>query len=403
MEMESDGRKRILIVDDESLNIDILTVWLETEYTITGALDGQQALDSAQSEPQPHLILLDVTMPEMDGYEVCSRLKSNPATANIPVIFITALDHEQDETLGFEVGAVDYIAKPIVPEIVHARIRIHLALEASLSEIKKYQRIIGTRNAELDRMSQQKIKYIDMIKARNAKLREISRQTHKLTGMAAHDLRNPIVSILGFADVLRAEQQLDTEDSQRYLSLISTACNNMLDLITATLDVAAVESGSLLLSLSIGSLADLVKERVQIFEPIATKKNIEIMNQLGAVEDSWFDRSRVAQILDNLIGNAIKFSPIGKKVFVTLEEVDDLLMVSIRDQGPGIAVEDRLKMTDHFQQLPNQPAVGVPRSNLGLAITKKIVDSHQGTIIVESEPGKGATFAFALPKEIIDS
>ena len=401
--MNSNDKKRILIVDDEELNIDILAVWLEANYTITGAVDGQQALELAQSEPKPNLILLDVTMPGMDGYEICGRLKSNPATIDIPVIFVTALDHEHDETLGFEMGAVDYIAKPIVPEIVQARIRVHLALEESLGELRRYQRIIGLRNAELDKMNLQKNKFIGIIKARNAKLRDMIQQKHKLTGMAAHDLRNPIVSILGFADVLRSEQQPDAEDSKRYLSLISTACNKMLDLITDTLDVSAVESGDLVLNLSIGSLADLVKERVQIFEPIATKKNIDILNQLSVVEDSWFDRSRVAQILDNLIGNAIKFSPMGKKVIVTLEEVDDLLMISIRDQGPGIAAEDQRKMSDHFQQLPDQPTAGVSSIDLGLAITKKIVDSHQGTIIVESEPGKGATFAFALPKEIIES
>jgi signal transduction histidine kinase len=401
--MNSNDKKRILIVDDEELNIEVLTVWLEANYSITGAVDGAQALELAQSDPKPNLILLDVTMPGMDGYEICGRLKANPATTDIPVIFVTALDHEHDETLGFEVGAVDYIAKPIVPEIVQARIRVHLALEESLGELRRYQRIIGLRNAELDKMSLQKNKFIGMIKARNAKLRDMIQQKHKLTGMAAHDLRNPIVSILGFADALRSEQQPDAEDSKRYLSLISTACNKMLDLITGTLDVSAVESGDLVLNLGVGSLADLIKERVEIFKPIATKKNIDILNQLSVIEDSRFDRNRVAQILDNLIGNALKFSPMGKKVFVTLEEVDDLLMISIRDQGPGIAAEEQRKMSDHFQQLPGQTTAGVPGTDLGLAITKKIVDSHQGTIIVDSEPGEGATFAFALPKEMIES
>lgn len=401
--MNSGVKKRILIVDDESLNIDILTLWLESDYTITGALSGQGALEAAHSDPPPNLILMDVTMPEMDGYEICSLLKADPDTADIPVIFVTALDQEQDETLGFEVGAVDYIAKPIVPEIVQARVRIHLAFDESLREIKKYQKIIGFRNAELDKMERQRDKFISMINVRNAKLREMNRQKNKLTGMAAHDLRIPIVSILRFADVLLSAQQLNTEDSKRYLGLISTACNKMLDLISDMLDVSAVETGDLDLNLDIGSLTELVNERVQIFEPIAAEKNIEIVKQFSLVEDSWFDRSRIAQILDNLIGNAIKFSPTGKKVFVTLEEVDDLLMISIRDQGPGIAAEDQLKMSDRLQQLPNKPMEGEPGTDLGLAIAKKIIDGHKGTLIVESKPGKGATFAFTLPKEIIQS
>ncbi|MDK1022686.1 MAG: hybrid sensor histidine kinase/response regulator [Gammaproteobacteria bacterium] len=378
--MHSDAKKRILIVDDERLNIDILTIFLEPDYTIIGALNGRQALEAAHSDPPPNLILLDVTMPEMDGYEICHRLKANQDTADIPVIFVTALDQEQDETLGFEVGAVDYIAKPIVPEIVKARIRIHLALQESLSELKEHQKIIESRNAELDEMNQLKNKFI---------------------GMAAHDLRNPIVSILGFADVLQSEEQLNTEDSRRYLGIISAACNKMLNLISDTLDVSVIESGELVLNLGIGSLADLVNERVQIFEPIAMKKNIEIVKQYSNVEDSWFDPSRVAQILDNLISNAIKFSPHDTKVFVTLEEVGDLLMISIKDQGPGISSEDQLKMFDHFQKLQNKPTDGETSTGLGLAIVKKIVDVHQGTLMVESEPGRGATFSFALPKENI--
>lgn len=401
--MNSDNKKRILIVDDERLNIDVLAVWLEANYTIVGAVDGEEALELAQTDPQPNLILLDVTMPEMDGYEICSRLKANPLTEDIPVIFVTALDHEQDETVGFQVGAVDYIAKPIVPEIVQARVRVHLALEESLSRVKKYQKIIGARNAELNKLNEQRNKFVGMIKARNSKLREINQQQYKLTGMAAHDLRNPIISILGFADLLRAEEQLDSEDSKRYLGLISDACNKMLDLITDTLDIAVVESGDLLLNLETGSLSDLVNERVKVFEPIATKKNIEIVKLFSTAETSRFDRSRIAQILDNLIGNAIKFSPEGKNVIVTLEEMDELLMISIRDQGPGIAPEDKLKMSHHFQQLPNQSTDVDSPTGLGLAITKKIIDGHQGTIMVESEPGNGATFAFALPKEIIQN
>jgi len=380
--MNSDDRKRILIVDDESLASKVMTLILEPEYTITAAVNGDQALIAAHADPPPDLILLDIMMPGMDGYEVCTRLKADQSTADIPIIFVTALDQRRNETHGFEVGAVDYITKPIVEEIVLARVRTHLALVESLRQLKKNQKTIESRNTELDEMNQLKNKFI---------------------GMAAHDLRNPIVSILGFADVLLADEQLSTEASKRYLNIISAACNKMLDLISDTLDVSVIESGELVLNLGIGSLADLVDERIQIFEPIAIRKEIEIVKQFSNAEDSWFDPSRVAQILDNLISNAIKFSPHGTKISVALEEADDMLKISIKDQGPGIPVEDQHRMFDTFQKLKNKPTDGESSTGLGLAIAKKIVDVHKGSISVESEPGEGATFAFALPKDNIQS
>ena len=148
--MNSDHKKRILIVDDESMNIDLLRIFLESDYTIAGALNAQQALELAQIDPQPDLILMDVTMPGMDGYEACRLLKDSKFTADIPVIFLTALEHQQDEATGFEVGAVDFISKPIVPEIVGARIRIHLGLEEVRNELRKCQSQLEASEKQID-------------------------------------------------------------------------------------------------------------------------------------------------------------------------------------------------------------------------------------------------------------
>lgn len=380
--MNPDDEKRILIVDDQNLILQAMTLILEPYYTIVTANNGEEGLLAAHANPPPDLILLDIKMPGIDGYEVCSRLKADQDTRDIPVIFVTALDRKQDEIRGFEVGAVDYVAKPIVQKTLLARVHIHLALEESLQKLKENQKIIEARNAELDEMNQLKNKFI---------------------GIAAHDLRNPIVSILGFTEVLLSEEQLSTEDTRRYLGIISAACNKMLDLISDTLDVSVIESGELILNLGIGALADLVNERVQLFEPIATKKNIDIVKQLSYLGDSWFDPSRIAQVLDNLISNAIKFSPHGTEVSVTLEEVGDLVMISIKDQGPGVSDKDKLKIFDRFQKLLNKPTAGESSTGLGLAIVKKIVEVHHGTLMVESEPSNGATFSFALPKENIQT
>lgn len=351
---------------------------LEPDYITIAAVNGDEALAAARADPPPDIVLLDVMMSDMDGYEVCRQLKAEPETADIPVIFVTALDQRGNEAYGFEVGAVDYITKPIAEEIVRARVRTHLALVASLRELKKNQKTIQSRNAELDEMNQLKNKFI---------------------GMAAHDLRNPIVSILGFTDVLLSDDELEAEDSKRYLEIISAACKKMLDLISDTLEVSVIESGELLLNPGFGSLAELVIERLQILDPIAARKNIEIVKNFDTVENSWFDPSRVAQVIDNLISNAIKFSPHDKKIFVSLDETDDDVTISIKDQGPGIAAEDQHRMFDHFQKLRNKPTDGESSTGLGLAIAKKIVDVHGGRINVESKAGDGATFSFSLPRD----
>jgi len=170
------AKKRILIVDDESLNIELLTIYLESDYTITSALSGEEALELAQCDPKPNLILLDVSMPGIDGYETCARLKASEVTSMIPVVFLTAMDLEQDEAIGFEVGAIDYISKPIVPETVQARIRVHLILEQAQSEVRRYQKLVISQNSELQRLIDVKRKLVHMLRVKDAKLVELTRK-----------------------------------------------------------------------------------------------------------------------------------------------------------------------------------------------------------------------------------
>jgi signal transduction histidine kinase len=407
--MNPDNKKRILIVDDQSLILRALTLMLEPLYEITGVLEADQALQAAKSDPQPDLILLDVKMPEIDGYEVCRRLKADQSTQSIPVIFVTAMDRKRDEVQGFEAGAVDYIAKPIVQETLLARVEVHLALQEN-------QKLLALSNNELEEMHQ---------------------LVNKFIGMTAHDLRGPIASIQAYADVLGSTPQSDPEGAGQYPAVISAACNRMLEHISDTLNVSMVESGELVLRLGASSLADLVTDRVQILEPIAKMKNVELVRKCDIADNSWFDSDRVSRVLDKLITNAIKFSPEGTQVIITLEDVGDHLRVSIMDQGPGLSDEELSGIFDHEQTLPSEsgdgepdadlgqtiarkiadvhrgmldrfqklrkkPTDDKPGAHLGLAIAKTIVDAHQGVIMVESEPGKGATFSFSLPKKEVE-
>ena len=134
----SDNKSTVLVVDDVSENIDVLIGILEIDYTVKFALDGDTAIEIASKEPQPDIILLDVMMPGLNGYEVCEKLKLDPVTANIPVIFVTALDDLKNEVRGFDVGGVDYITKPVVPEIVSARVKTHIKLQKAMQTLAEH-------------------------------------------------------------------------------------------------------------------------------------------------------------------------------------------------------------------------------------------------------------------------
>ena len=142
-------KPRILIVDDERININVLADLLKSDYKIMAAINGEQALKAAEGKSPPDLVLLDIMMPEMDGYEVCRRLKKNPDTKDIPVIFVTAMGQEEDETKGLQLGAVDYITKPVIPAVVEARVRSHVALRQSMVELHDAYRLIESQKQRM--------------------------------------------------------------------------------------------------------------------------------------------------------------------------------------------------------------------------------------------------------------
>jgi len=227
---------------------------------------------------------------------------------------------------------------------------------------------------------------------------ELNNLKNKFLGIAAHDLRNPLTSIRGFSEILLEDGDKLSEDQKEMITIIHDTGEQMLALVNDLLDVAVIESGKLQLQLVHGSLRDCVEERIKLCRLVAQKKNIRISSDLaGEVPAIEFDPNRIAQVIDNLIGNAIKFSPFDSHIFVTLELQDAAVKVSVKDEGPGISEEDRKKLFGDFQRLSARPTGGEKSTGLGLAIVKKIIEAHRGSLNVESKPGKGAVFSFELP------
>ncbi|MBF0425989.1 MAG: hybrid sensor histidine kinase/response regulator [Magnetococcales bacterium] len=362
-----DARPRVLIVDDDRFMVDVLVGAIRPEYRPMVAHSGEQALKAARATPAPDLILLDVVMPEMDGHAVCRQLQADEQTRAIPVIFLTAKSAVEDETRGLALGAVDYIAKPISPPIVRARIRTHLTLRQALRRLEE----------------------------QNLALLEFDRVKNRFLGMAAHDLRNPLTFIRGMSELLQGTE-LPEEKKCKFLQSIHDVSHQMLTLVNDLLDVAAIESGHLDLELQSCDLAALVAERAEIVALGAREKGIVLVVEADAVPSLLLDPGRIGQVIDNLLTNAVKFSQPGTTVWVRTLVAADRVQVVVRDQGPGLSPEDLRRIFGAFQRLSARPTGNERSTGLGLSIAKKIVDAHGGELRVASVVGAGSTFTLAF-------
>ena len=534
--------KKILIVDDNPENINILAAHLEDEYDIYFASNGEKALDIAASDNRPDLILLDVMMPGMDGYEVCSRLKANTETWDIPIIFITALDQEKDETKGLNLGAVDFINKPFRMAVVTARIKAALCLKDAMdnrmiltrkledlnknlekrvhektSQLKqahedlkasekryrmiyenaiegifqstpegriisaspsllrilgyespqeltetttdgasqlfvwpedqaffkrtleqhgeisgfeaKYQKkngdiIWGMTSAKIvrsenngpnfyqgftiDITEQKRAKELEQA---NARLRELDALKTALLSTASHDIRSPLASILGYAELikheffssflpaLKGDSSLENKAGKtiRQLEIIEKEVGRLTRLVNDFLDLSKYESDCSEWNDIPIQLTKLIDEAMEaVMSQFLIRPEVELKficdNELPIIT---CDPDRIMQVLVNLLSNAAKFTEFGSVTVQAVAKGEDFIEVRIVDTGPGIPADEKENIFNKFYQIGHNRAL--KGSGLGLAISKQIIEHYNGRIWVESEPGHGCTFIFRLP------
>ncbi|MFC1798449.1 sensor histidine kinase [Thermodesulfobacteriota bacterium] len=236
------------------------------------------------------------------------------------------------------------------------------------------------------------------LRKRNKKLTELNELKNKFVGIAAHDLRNPLISIRGFSEVILSDElSAVSKEQNEFLKIINTTSQEMLTLVNDLLDISTIESGKLDLNLKPGSLKNLIEERLRLNIAVAEMKKMTFHSDLSDIPDFPFDSNRISQVVDNLISNAVKYSPSGSSIFLKLEEENQCAKFGVRDEGPGISTEDQKKLFGEFQRLSSQPTGGEKSTGLGLSITKKFVEAHGGTIIVQSELSVGSTFSILLP------
>lgn len=361
----------VLVVDDTAANLEMLGAMLRVKnIQILASLTGKQALTIAEAK-KPDIILLDIQMPEMDGYEVCTALKANPITRDIPVIFLTAKSETTDIIKGFDLGAVDYITKPFKPPELFARLQTHF-------ELKMLQ----------DRMVEQ-----------NRQLVELNKLKNEFLGVAVHDLKNPLAGISGIAEFLRTSPEIDRDTTDQCLDTIIAQSNKMFAIIKNLLNINALERGKIQLTIQVLNISALVQATVESYGLRAEGKSLTITIYSDDSVFALADEIATIQILDNLVSNAIKFSPQGKRIDITIFEEPETRMarVEVKDEGPGISDVEQKQLFQSFSKLSAQPTAGESSTGLGLSIVKRMVEEMNGKVWCESSPGHGATFIVRMP------
>jgi signal transduction histidine kinase len=363
------GRK-ILIVDDDRINLRILTGILRPDgYTLAEADSGERALE-VYAQFHPDLVLLDVMLPGLNGFETCRTLHKTYGAETAPVIFITAKSESDDVVEGLTAGGIDYLPKPFRPKEALARIRTHM-----------HNRLL---------VEQQRLLVEQLNKADAAK--------NRFLGMAAHDLRNPLASIRALSEFLQdgtvgplSAEQIDL------VQTIHTASQQMLGLVNELLDVATIESGEMKMSLESHNLAEIIDKSVYLanIEAERKKTHITFENVLPPILVK-IDAAKMKQVIDNLLSNAVKYSPPGSQITALLTADDNGCSFAVRDQGPGIPDNERDKLFQDFGRLSAKPTGGEKSVGLGLAICRKIVEAHGGTIVAENLPAPAGGCEFRV-------
>jgi two-component system, sensor histidine kinase and response regulator len=357
----------ILLVDDNPLNLRVLTdMLLQSGWRPRPVTSAALALEVARHEP-PNLVLLDVNMPDMNGYELCARLKALPELAEIPVMFVSALGETFDKVRGFQVGGVDYVTKPFHVDEVTARVRVHL---------------------ELDRQRR-------ALAASYRDLRESERMRDGLVHMIVHDLRSPLGAIAGYLEVI-AEEAAPGSQLGADARKARDAAHTMTRMINGILDVSKMEARMMKLEVSECDLVQVVGHSLDELESLVGARHVAFEHPLPPAV-VLADQEIVRRIVQNLLANALRLTPTGGEVRIGIVVEAEQTRVFVTDTGPGIAADYQRRIFDKFAQLETTTATRNHTTGLGLAFCKLAVEAHGGRIGVDSEQGSGSTFWFTLP------
>jgi len=359
----ADNRNKILIVDDERYNINVLNDLLKEDYNIMAAKSGEQALN-AVAKSKPDLILLDVMMPDMDGYEVCHKLKMNGETKDIPIIFITALDDASEEIKGFELGAVDFISKPFHNTVVFSRVRMHLEL-------------INTRHK---------------LELKNSQLKAAMKVREDMESLMRHDLKGPLTPVIGLSQLM-IEYGDVSDDNRENLSLIRDSGYRILNMINISTDMVKLENGSYELNPKPFHLSKIIQGVCDELKNNLESKKIRFMLEIP--DDTLkiqCEELLVHSMFSNLVKNAIEASEENRDIVVTsTKENSEFVKISFENSGE-VPVQIRDKFFEKYVTCDKKNGTG-----LGTYSAKLIAKAHGGDIFLEDSTSGKTVISVQLP------
>jgi len=361
--MTTTSKPMVLIVDDVPKNLQVLGSHLKQEnMEIAVATNGKQALNITE-KIIPDLILLDVMMPELDGFETCKQLKANPETSDIPVIFLTARSETEDVINGLKLGAVDYVTKPFHGAELITRVKTHLDLKFAREELKK-------ANATKD----------------------------QFFSIIAHDLRAPFSTLIGFSEFLVEDYaNMDDSKKQDIMNDILLISRQSYQLFENLLAWARSQTGSLKFHPEKVALYKLIEENVSFMQNNAKEKEIKLSFRIP--ENFWvlIDRNMISTVVRNLISNALKFTPRHGHIDISAELANQKCQLTIADNGVGIPKGIQEKLFSVGESISTPGTEKEEGSGLGLILCHEFIKKNHGDIWVQSKPGKGSRFSFSLP------
>jgi len=397
---------KILLVDDNENNLLSMEVALGQErYSFYRATSGREALRILLKEEDFSLILLDVKMPIMDGYETAALIYERDRLRHIPIIFITAHDYEEAAVFkGYKAGAVDFVRKPFNPEMLRAKVSVFADLYTKNQLLQRQEEKLKAINNDLVQLNQglehRVMERTNELENLNHELQELNLSKDKFLSVISHDLRNPLTSLLASSEHLsRQADRLDPEQVKMFSAIINRTSTKILNQLNELVDWAKNQREKTNFSPEKLHLWHCIDESLDLLKENSVQKKIKLENN---VDDHLYvhaDSLMFRSILQNLVTNAIKYTPQGGgTVMVTAEPVDSMVEICVRDNGVGMSEETRDTLFESFSagsQLGTSKEKG---TGLGLFLVRDFVATHGGTIKVESELEKGTCFKFTMPK-----
>ena len=395
-------KPRILVVDDNPKNLQYATkILIEAGYDVSVAQNGTNAINYILKSNPPDLILLDVMMPGLSGYEVCEKLKSYDSLKDIPIIFLTAKSETEDIVKGFELGGVDYISKPFQPKEILVRIKTQIDLVKTKKQLEYKNRLLDNFNKNLIEQVQKRTSELSSTKNDLEKFKSIKSE---FLAQISHEIRTPINVIINYLNLIQMDKEgegIKNEDNELYYA-INSASRRLIRTIEMIVTMSELQQNIYQIDKKpVLIFRDILEPLVETYKKEAQKKGLLLQIENNAfIQNVYIDKDSIIQVLDNVLDNAVKYTKIGSVNIIIHNDTEDTLLISVADTGIGIAE----KYLDNIYKPFTQEDEGYTRrfegNGLGLAISKRFCDLNDVTFNIKTKKNAGTTVTLIFKLEI---